>query len=249
MTDTTTVDDDTDRSTRPSSTRRSSPDDGGAGTDEPLELADAIAPEGPIKDRLLLPLLLPSCAITAVALYAREHLAHLPRGRLHLRARHRHDHHHPDPGRRHDHLRHPAAAHVVAGDGHGLRAGHRRVGRSALARAEPQPRGGRGGRRLVAAEGARRRPPLDTVAGPGTNFSGVPFDTVYTTTAGIVEINFTGQPGHTLLFTDPKLAGFELDTAEQGRRAKSSWRPAPTPSTATSPATDAAGMQATIDVT
>ena len=53
---------------------------------------------------------------------------------------------------------------------------------------------------------------MDTVAGPGTNFSGVPFDTVYTTTAGIVEIDFTGQTGHTLLFTDPKLAGFELDT-------------------------------------
>jgi plastocyanin len=44
--------------------------DGGDGTDEPRELAGGIEPEPPIKDRLLLPLLLPWLCIAAVALYA-----------------------------------------------------------------------------------------------------------------------------------------------------------------------------------
>ena len=37
---------------------------------QPLELAGGLAPEGPLKDRLLLPFLLPWLCIAAVALYA-----------------------------------------------------------------------------------------------------------------------------------------------------------------------------------
>ncbi len=89
---------------------------------------------------------------------------------------------------------------------------------------------------------------LDTVAGPGTNFSGVPFDTVYTTTAGIDEINFTGQTGHTLLFTDPKLAGFELDTPNK-EKGKVELAAGSYTIYCNVTGHRAAGMQATIDVT
>ena len=72
MTDTTTVDDD---AAAPVDETVVDGDDvaagdGDVGADEPLELAGGIAPEGPIKDRLLLPFLLPWLCIAAVALYA-----------------------------------------------------------------------------------------------------------------------------------------------------------------------------------
>ena len=44
----------------------------------------------------------------------------------------------------------------------------------------------------------------------------------YTATAGVIKINYGGDPGHTLVFTDPKLAGFELETSADARRATSS---------------------------
>jgi hypothetical protein len=60
-------------------------------------------------------------------------------------------------------------------------------------------------------------PPADStltvVAGPGTSFSGVKFDMNYDAeAAGVIEIDYTGDSGHTLLFRDPELAGFELAT-------------------------------------
>ncbi|HEY3674040.1 MAG TPA: sulfocyanin-like copper-binding protein [Acidimicrobiia bacterium] len=38
----------------------------------------------------------------------------------------------------------------------------------------------------------------------------------YTAPAGIVRIDYSGQSGHTLAFTDPKLAGFRLSTSASG---------------------------------
>ena len=69
--------------TRRSSTASVAAGDGGAGADEPLELADGIAPEGPIKDRLLLPFLLPVVVHRRGRALRAEHLADLPRRRLH----------------------------------------------------------------------------------------------------------------------------------------------------------------------
>ncbi len=54
---------------------------------------------------------------------------------------------------------------------------------------------------------------LNVVAGPSTTFSGVKFDFNYDAEkAGVIEIDYTGDTGHTLLFTDPALNGFELAT-------------------------------------
>ena len=79
-----------------------------------------------------------------------------------------------------------------------------------------EPRGGRG-RRATSSRRARPTRRSTSIAGPGTKFSADAFDTVYTTTAGIIEIDYTGADRVTpCVFTDPKLAGFELETAEQG---------------------------------
>ena len=51
-------------------------------------------------------------------------------------------------------------------------------------------------------------------AGPGLTFGGVPFTMNYTASAGVIQINYGGDAGHTLVFTDPKLAGFELETSK-----------------------------------
>ena len=54
--------------------------DGGDGTDEPTRASQpSITPEAPIKDRLLLPFLLPWLCIAAVAALRAEHLPDLPR--------------------------------------------------------------------------------------------------------------------------------------------------------------------------
>ena len=128
--------------------------DGGDGTDEPLELAGGIAPEGPIKDRLLLPLLLPWLCIAAVALYAlnvsRIFLAGdstsaliigtiitvaILAGATIISASPR--------------LRTSSLAMIM-----GFVLDHHRVGWPALARAEPQRQRRRGGVRVRQAEGA-----------------------------------------------------------------------------------------------
>ena len=59
-------------------------------------------------------------------------------------------------------------------------------------------------------------PPTSTVAvtaGPGLTFNGVAFKSNYTAKAGVIEIDYGGVAGHDLVFTDPKLAGFELATS------------------------------------
>jgi hypothetical protein len=248
MTDTTTVDDETapvdDTVVAGDAVTE---DDGGAGAHEPLELAGGIAPEGPIKDRLLLPFLLPWLCIVAVALYA------LNISRIFLAG--------------------DSTAALVIGTlitvlilaGATIISASPRLRTSTLAMImgfvlvivvsggllslgpSLSHDEGEAAAGYVEPEG----PPtatLETVAGPGTTFSGVPFDTVYTTTAGIVEINFTGQTGHTLLFTDPELNGFELETPTN---EKGKVELAPGSYTIYCDVTGhrAQGMQATIDVT
>jgi hypothetical protein len=89
---------------------------------------------------------------------------------------------------------------------------------------------------------------LNVVAGPGTSFSGVKFDMNYTAEkAGVIEIDYTGETGHTLLFTDPALDGFLLAT---GGRDKARVDLTPGEYTIYCNVTGhrAAGMQATVTV-
>lgn len=187
-------------------------DSDGGDTDEPLELAGGIAPEGPIKDRFFLPLLLPWLCIAAIALYA------LNISRIFLAG--------------------DSTSTLIIGTiitvgilaGATIISASPRLRTSSLAMVMgfvlvivvsggllslgPSLNDSEGG----AASGyvPPKGPPTSTLAvtaGPGTTFSGVPFDTVYTAKAGVVEIDYGGAAGHTLLFTDPKLAGFELATS------------------------------------
>lgn len=47
-------------------------------------------------------------------------------------------------------------------------------------------------------------------AGAGLTFDSVPFKSNFAATAGVVQIDYTGEPSHTLAFREPELAGFEL---------------------------------------
>jgi hypothetical protein len=248
MTDTTTVDDD---ATAPVDETVVDNDDvaagdGDVGADEPLELAGGIAPEGPIKDRLLLPFLLPWLCIAAVALYA------LNISRIFLAG--------------------DSTVALVIGTiitiailaGATIISASPRLRTSSLAMIMgfvlvivvsggllslgPSLKSGEGGEATgyVEPKGAATVT-LNAVAGPGLSYSGVPFDTVYTTTAGINEIDFTGATGHTLLFTDPKLAGFELATPNKPK-AKVELAPGKYTIYCNVTGHRAAGMQATIEV-
>jgi hypothetical protein len=90
---------------------------------------------------------------------------------------------------------------------------------------------------------------VDVTAGPGLTFNGVAFTGNYPATKGIVQINYGGASGHTLAIQDPKFAGFELGTSAG---AKKSGKVDLTPGTytiyCTVPGHEAAGMKATITV-
>jgi plastocyanin len=186
--------------------------DGGDGIDEHLELAAEITPEGPIKDRLLIPLILPWLCIAAVALYA------LNVSRIFLAG--------------------DSTSALIIGTiitvsillGATIISASPRLRTSSLAMIMgfvlvivvsgglltlgPSLNNGKGG----AATGyvKPKGPPTSTVsvaAGPGLTFNGVAFKGNYTAKAGVIEIDYGGVSGHTLVFTDPKLAGFELATS------------------------------------
>jgi hypothetical protein len=61
---------------------------------------------------------------------------------------------------------------------------------------------------------------VEVVAGPGLTFSGVAFDMNYDATAPIVEVDYTGATGHTLAFRDPKFDGFLLGTDAGTRKSR-----------------------------
>jgi plastocyanin len=180
-----------------------------AGTEDQPELAGPLEPEGPIKDRLLLPLLLPWLCVVAVALYA------LNISRIFL------------AGDSTSALIIGSIITVTILAGAAIISAIPRLRTSSLAMIMgfvlviivsgglltlgPSLDDSEGG----AASGYVKptTPPvasLDVVAGPGTKYSAKEYTV---DKAGVVAINFTGETGHTLLFTDPKLAGFELETA------------------------------------
>jgi plastocyanin len=186
--------------------------DGGDGSGQ-LELAGPLEPESPIKDRLLLPLVLPWLCVLAVGLYT------LNISRIFLAG--------------------DSTSALIIGSlvTVGILAG------AAIISASPRLRtsslamimgfvlviivsGGllTLGPSLESGEGATtgyvkpKGQPTSTVkvtAGPGTTFDGVKFTMNYTAKAGVIEIDYGGATGHNLVFTDPNLAGFELETAGQ----------------------------------
>lgn len=183
--------------------------DGGDGTDAPLELAGGLEPERPIKDRLLLPLLLPWLCIAAVALYT------LNVSRIFLAG--------------------DSTAALIIGTlitvailvGATIISASPRLRTSSLAlimgfvliiivsggllTLGPSLKSSEGGEAAGFVE--PKGPPdatLDVIAGPGTKFNAKEYTV---DTSGVIQIDYTGQTGHTLVFTDPKLAGFELETA------------------------------------
>ncbi len=187
--------------------------DSGDGTDQ-LDLAGPLESEGPIKDRLLLPLVLPWLCILAVALYA------LNISRIFL------------AGDSTSALIIGSIITVTILAGASIISASPRLRTSSLAMIMgfvlviivsggllalgPSLNDSEGG----AASGyvKPKGPPTSTVtvtAGPGTSFNGVKFTGNYTAKAGVIEIDYGGATGHTLVFTDPKLAGFELQTAGQ----------------------------------
>jgi len=186
---------------------------GGDATDEPLELAEGIAPEEPIKDRLLLPFLLPWLCVAAVALYA------LNISRIFL------------AGDSTSALIIGTIITVAILAGATIISASPRLRSSSLAMIMgfvlvivvsggllslgPSLKSGEG----EAATGyvKPKGPPTSTVqvdAGPGLTFDGVPFTMNYTTAAKVIQVNYGGDAGHTLVFTDPKLNGFELETSK-----------------------------------
>jgi plastocyanin len=183
-------------------------EDGGDGTDQ-IELAGPLESEGPIKDRLVLPLVLPWLCVLAVGLYA------LNISRIFL------------AGDSTSALIIGSIITVTILAGASIISAIPRLRTSSLAMIMgfvlvivvsgglltlgPSLNDSEGG----AASGyiPPKGPPvatLDVVAGPGTKFNAKEYTV---DKAGVVGINYTGQTGHTLVFTDPKLAGFELETA------------------------------------
>jgi len=87
------------------------------------------------------------------------------------------------------------------------------------------------------------------VAGPGLTFDGVAFDKNYDATGPIVEIDYTGASGHTLAFRDPKFDGFLLGTdAGAQKRGNVKIDPGTYAIYCTVPGHAAAGMEGTLTV-
>jgi Copper binding proteins, plastocyanin/azurin family len=89
---------------------------------------------------------------------------------------------------------------------------------------------------------------VDVVAGPGLSFNGVKFTGNYPTKAGIVQINYGGDAGHTLAIQDPKYDGFLLKSDGAPRSGKVQLSPGSYTIYCTVPGHEAAGMKATLTV-
>lgn len=94
--------------------------------------------------------------------------------------------------------------------------------------------------------------PVGTVsvkAGPGLTFDGVASTGNYSAPAGVVQIDYGGDTGHTLAIQDPKFDGFLLTTDAGGpRTGKVDLTPGKYTIYCTVPGHEAAGMKATITV-
>lgn len=87
-------------------------------------------------------------------------------------------------------------------------------------------------------------------AGPGLSFNGVQFTGNYQAKAGVVQIDYGGDSGHTLAIQNPKYAGFLLESSAGGKKSGKVKLPAGTYTIyCTVPGHEAAGMKATLTVT
>jgi plastocyanin len=89
---------------------------------------------------------------------------------------------------------------------------------------------------------------VDVSAGPGLTFDGVAFTGNYDAKPGIVQINYGGATGHTLAIQDPKFAGFELKSDGSPKSGKVQLAAGKYTIYCTVPGHEAAGMKATITV-
>jgi hypothetical protein len=90
---------------------------------------------------------------------------------------------------------------------------------------------------------------VDVTAGPGITFSGVPFKTDYPATPGVVEIDYGGAAGHTLAFREANVLCTELQSAGAPRTGKVELKAGTTYNIyCTIPGHAAQGMEATITV-
>jgi plastocyanin len=214
-------------------------DDDGTGQ---LELAGPLESESPIKDRLLLPLVLPWLCVLAVGLYA------LNISRIFL------------AGDSTSALIIGSLVTVAILAGAAVISAIPRLRTSSLAMIMGFVlviivSGGllTLGPSLESGEGAAtgyvepKGPPVATlsvIAGPGTKFDMKEYTVAQ---GGVIEIDYAGQTGHTLVFTDPKLAGFELETAGK-EKGKVGLKPGSYIFYCNVTGHRAAGMQATLTV-
>jgi len=90
---------------------------------------------------------------------------------------------------------------------------------------------------------------VSVLAGPGLSFNGVQFTGNYTAPAGVVQIDYGGDSGHTLSIQDAKFDGFLLSSSPGGRKSgKANLAPGKYTIYCTVPGHEAAGMKATITV-
>jgi hypothetical protein len=92
---------------------------------------------------------------------------------------------------------------------------------------------------------------VDVVAGPGLTFDGITSAPWFNAdaTGGVVAINYSGATGHTLAIQDPKYNGFELGTDAGAKRSGNvKLEPGTYTIYCTVPGHEAAGMHGTITV-
>jgi len=89
---------------------------------------------------------------------------------------------------------------------------------------------------------------VDVSAGPGLTFNGVAFTGNYTAKPGVVQISYGGASGHTLAIQDPKFDGFLLHSDTNPKTGKVQLAAGTYTIYCTVPGHEAAGMKATITV-
>jgi hypothetical protein len=214
---------------------------------EELDFVEPVEPESPIKDRLLLPFLVPVLCMVAVALYT------LNVSRVFLAGD-------------------STSALVIASlmtigilAGGAIISASPRLRTSSLAMVMglllviivsagllslgPSLSHGEGGGGPLPQPGGAAAATVTVRAGPGQTFDGVRFEKDYPTQGGVVEIDYTGEAGHTLQFRTLSYEGFPLSTDGGPKKGKVRLEPGTYAIYCTITGHAAAGMQATITAT
>jgi plastocyanin len=89
---------------------------------------------------------------------------------------------------------------------------------------------------------------VDVTAGPGLTFNGIASTGNYDAKPGVVQINYGGASGHTLAIQDPKFDGFLLKSDASPKSGKVQLAAGKYTIYCTVPGHEAAGMKATITV-